>query len=190
MPVISRLRDKKLTVKNVAIREATEAKLAGHVIEDTNPYFVMLEIPHSGTNNIFVRAVAFYVCACLVFLLMSSMASAQSYTSTTATTAWNTARWNNSSDAAPYTTSFTANNAVSFTSGTYTFAGMGAATNVGNVTVASGVTVNFASIGSTYATGGAVRTIDVGAGGLFDLNQNALSTAAGTGFIKNGSGVF
>lgn len=118
------------------------------------------------------------------------MASAQSYTSTTATTAWNAARWNNTTDVAPYTSTFTANNAVSFTSGTYTFAGMGASTNVGNVTVASGVTVNFASIGSTYATGGAVRTIDVGAGGLFDLNQNALSTAAGTGFIKNGSGVF
>lgn len=118
-------------------------------------------------------------------------ASAQtSTTSTSATTAWNAARWNNSADAAPYASTFTANNTVSFTSGNYTFAGMGAATNVGNVAVASGVNVNFASIGGTYATGGLVQTIHVGAGGLFDLNANAVSTAVGTGFIKNGSGVF
>ena len=150
----------------------------------------MLPIPPSVATNVFVRAVAIYVCGFLFFLLMCAMASAQSYTSTSATTAWNAARWNNTTDAAPYTSTFTANNAVSFTSGTYTFAGMGATTNVGNVTVASGVTVNFASIGSTYATGGAVRTIDVGSGGLFDLNGNAFSTAAGTGLIKKGSGVF
>jgi len=184
------LRDEKLTVKNVAIREATEAKLAGHVVEDTNPQFVMLAIPHSGTNNIFVRTVAFYVCGFVSFLLMSSMASAQSFTSTTATTAWNAARWNNTTDVAPYTSTFTANNAVSFTSGSYTFAGMGASTNVGNVTVASGVTVNFASIGSTYATNGAVRTFNLGSGSLFDFNGQQISTAAGTGFIISGSGVF
>ena len=126
-------------------------------------------------------------------LAAASVGAAQgqiSFTSTSATTAWNAARWNNSSDAAPYTSTFTANNAVNFTSGTYTFAGMGAPTDVGNVTVASGVSVTFASIGSTYATGGAVRTINVGSGGLFDLNANAFSTAAGTGLIKSGAGVF
>jgi autotransporter-associated beta strand protein len=114
---------------------------------------------------------------------------AQSYTSTSAATAWSASRWN-STDAAPYTSVYTANNAVSFTSGTYTFAGMGATTNVGNVTVASGVTVNFASIGSTFATNGAVRTFDIGSGGLFDFNSQTISAAAGTGFIKTGAGVF
>ncbi len=113
-----------------------------------------------------------------------------SFTSTTATSAWNAARWNNSTDAAPYTSTFTANNAVNFTSGSYTFAGMGATTNVGNVTVNPGVSVSFSSTGSTYATGGAVRTLDIGEGGLFDLFGNSVSTAAGTGFIKNGPGVF
>ncbi|MEI8117454.1 MAG: YDG domain-containing protein, partial [Flavobacteriia bacterium] len=114
---------------------------------------------------------------------------AQSYTSTSAATAWSASRWN-STDAAPYTSVYTANNAVSFTSGTYTFAGMGATTNVGNVTVASGVTVNFASIGSTFATNGAVRTFDIGSGGLFDFNSQTISAVAGTGFIKTGAGVF
>ena len=113
-----------------------------------------------------------------------------SYTSTSATTAWNAARWNNSSDASPYTSAFTANNAVNFTSGTYNFAGMGASTNVGNVTVANNVTVSFTSIGSSFATNGAVRTFDIGSGGLFDFNAQSISTAAGTGFIKTGAGVF
>ncbi len=129
----------------------------------------------------------------LAALLGLGVAAAQaqtSFTSTTATSAWNAARWNNTTDAAPYTSAFTANNAVSFTSGSYTFAGMGATTNVGNVTVAPGVSVSFSSIGSTYATGGLVRTINVGAGGLFDLSGNSVSTAGGTGLIKSGDGVF
>lgn len=149
----------------------------------------MLSIPRSFATNLFVRAVAIYVFGFLYFLLMCTMASAQSYTSTSDTTAWNAARWNNSADVAPYTSTYTANNAVSFTSGTYSFAGMGATINVGNVTVASGVSVNFASIGSTFATGGNVRTFSVGSGGLFDFQGQSISTAAGTGFIKSGDGV-
>jgi autotransporter-associated beta strand protein len=160
-----------------------------HAANLTPLRFVMPPIPHSVATNVFVRAVAIYVCGFLFFLLMCAMASAQSYTSTSATTAWNAARWNNTADAAPYTSAYTANNAVSFTSGTYTFAGMGASTNVGNVTVASGVTVNFASIGSTFATGGNVRTFNIGSGALFDFQGQAISTAAGTGFIKSGDGV-
>lgn len=123
-----------------------------------------------------------------------SAATAQSFTSTTSTAAWGTSRWNNSSDAAPYTSAFTANNSVSFTSGTYTFAtgmGSGNTVNVGNVTVASNVTVSFTgSIAGTFATGGSVRTLDVGSGGILDLSSQNISTASGTGFIKNGAGVF
>ena len=145
----------------------------------------MPPIPPFVATNVLMRAVAI----CLCGLLMCGIARAQSYTSTSATTAWNAARWNNTTDAAPYVSSFTANNSVSFTSGTYTFAGMGASTNVGNVTVASGVTVNFASIGSTFATGGAVRSFNIGSGALFDFQGQAISTAAGTGFIKSGDGV-
>lgn len=130
-----------------------------------------------------------FVCSITSAILMSP-ASADSYTDATATGAWNTARWNNTTDAAPYTSTYTAGNAVQFTSGTYSFAGMGASINVGNVTLANNVTVNFASIGSTYGTGGNVRTITTGTGALFDLNSNSVSTTAGTGFIKNGSGTW
>lgn len=130
---------------------------------------------------------AFAIALALVCGLTS--VQAQSYTSTSDTGSWNTSRWNNSSDAAPYTSSYTANRAVSFTSGTYSFAGMGGAINVGNITVASGVTVNFTAAGGTFQTAGLVRTINVGSGGTLDFSTQVISAAAGTGFIKNGAGV-
>jgi fibronectin-binding autotransporter adhesin len=149
----------------------------------------MLQIPSSVATNVFVRAAAIYVCGFLFFLLMCAMASAQSYTSTSATTAWNASRWNNSADAAPYASAYTVNNAVSFTSGTYSIAGMGGAINVGNITVANGVTVNFTAASSTFQTAGTVRTINVGSGGTLDFSNQNFSTATGVGFIKNGAGV-
>lgn len=84
--------------------------------------------------------------ASLVIALTAASSSAQaqtSYTSTSNATAWNAARWNNSSNAAPYGSTYTANNNVSFTSGNYTFGGMGAAVNVGNVTLSDNVKVTF-----------------------------------------------
>lgn len=115
---------------------------------------------------------------------------ADSFTDVAAAGAWNTARWNNTVDAAPYTATYTAGSPVQFTAGTYTFAGMGASINVGNVTLAGGVTVNFPTIGSTFGTGGNVRTITTGAGSLFDLQSQSVSTTAGTGFIKDGAGAW
>ena len=150
----------------------------------------MLSIPPSVATNIFVRTVAIYICGSLFFLLMCSMASAQSFTGTSSTGFWNTSRWNNSTDATPYTSAWVANNNASFTSGTYNFSGANSsgAVNVGNIILASGVTVNFTAASGTIATS-ATRTIDVGSGALLDFNTQAMSTAAGTGFIKNGAGV-
>ena len=128
----------------------------------------------------------------LIALAAATLAGAQaqtSYTSTSATTAWNASRWNNSADGPTYTSTYTANNNVAFTSGNYSIGGMGASTNVGNITLSSNVTVNFTA-GSTFATNGAVRTISLGSGSLFDFNTQQISTAAGTGFIISGSGVF
>lgn len=123
-------------------------------------------------------------------LLGSSHANAQTSFTDTATGAWNTARWNNTADAVPYTSAFTDNNAVNFTTGTYNIAGMGAVINVGNVTLSDNVTVNFTAASSTYATGGLVRTIDVGTNSTYNMSTQAVSTAAGTGFIKSGAGTW
>ena len=136
------------------------------------------------------RIPARLVASLALALVAAGAARAQSYTSTSSTLAWNASRWNNSANGPTYTAAFTANNAVYFTSGNYSFAGMGAATNVGNVTVSNNVSVNFAGIGSSFGTNGAVRTISLGSGSTFDFNGQAISTTAGTGFIISGSGVF
>ena len=122
---------------------------------------------------------------------LPTTASAQTtyYTGTASTGAWNASRWSTSSSG-PFNASYAASGPVSFTSGSYSFGGMGAPTNVGNVTVLSNVNVAFTSIGSTYATGGNVQTVDVASGGVYDLGSQAISTAAGTGFLKTGAGVF
>ena len=112
-----------------------------------------------------------------------------SYTSTSATGAWNTSRWNNTSDATPYTATFTDYNNVNFTSGSYLFGGMGTTINVGNITLASDVTVTFTANTGTVGTGGVKITFDVGSGATLDFSTQGFSTATGTGFIKSGSGV-
>ena len=127
--------------------------------------------------------------------LLAGGASAQaqtSYTGTASAGLWNSSRWNNSADASPYTSAWAANNAASFAAGAYTFTAAntsGQVVNVGNVTLASGATVNFSGAGGTFGTGGAVRTLDIGTGSLLDFGTQAMSTVAGTGFIKNGAGV-
>ncbi|MBJ7285773.1 MAG: autotransporter-associated beta strand repeat-containing protein [Akkermansiaceae bacterium] len=147
-------------------------------------------------NNILntVRNFKFAV-ATFTALLLAGGASAQaqtSYTGTASTGIWNSTRWNNTSDASPYTSAWIANNAASFAAGAYTFttaATSGVTVNVGNITLASGATVTFSGALGTFGTGGAVRTLDIGTGSLLDFGTQATSTAAGTGFIKNGAGV-
>jgi len=136
-----------------------------------------------------------FAIATFIALLLAGGASAQaqtSYTGTASTGIWNSSRWNNSADASPYTSAWIANNAASFAAGTYTFttaATSGVTVNVGNITLASGATVTFSGALGTFGTGGAVRTLDIGTGSLLDFGTQASSTAAGTGFIKNGAGV-
>ncbi|MCK9453054.1 MAG: T9SS type A sorting domain-containing protein [Bacteroidales bacterium] len=124
----------------------------------------------------------------VLLFLGGSVWGQTSYTSTSVSTAWNDSRWNNASDAAPYTAAYEANNEVNFTSGNYSFAGMGAAINVGNINVASGANVIFTENVSTFATGGNVRTITVASGSTIDFDKQSFSTAGGTGFIKEGEG--
>jgi autotransporter-associated beta strand protein len=131
------------------------------------------------------------IAATTLALSASNVMAQTSFTSTSATGAWNTARWNNSTDGPAYSSTYTANQPVNFTSTTgtsFSFAGMGAAINVGNVTVAPGVSVTFGSTGSTYSTNAAVRTMDIGSGASFNFNGQAISTSTGTGFNKTGSG--
>ena len=122
---------------------------------------------------------------------MSGLSYAQtSYTDVSVTTAWNDLRWNNSEDAEPYDSAFTPDNDVIFTSGAYLFAGMGDTIDLGNISLNSGVSVNFTASSGLLSTGGEISTLDIGSGSLLDFGSQAFTTAeAGMGFIKNGAGV-
>ncbi len=85
-----------------------------------------------------------------------------------------TSAWANSSDIL-----FTANSAITNVTNT----------PVGNITISPGVTVTLTAAG-TYSTGAGIRTVDIGAGGLFVWNGQGVSTTAGTGFVKNGTGTW
>jgi autotransporter-associated beta strand protein len=76
------------------------------------------------------------------------------------------------------TAQFTAN------TGALTFA----STNVTGVTVDPGVIAAITTTGGTWSTSGTVMPVDVGAGGVFDMASQGVSTAAGVGFNKTGSG--
>lgn len=149
---------------------------------------LMKSIPTASTsqNRIPTRLVASLAFA---FGSLYSASAQTSYTSNSATGAWNTARWNNSADGPSYTGTFTANNAVSFTSGNYSFSGMGAVINIGNISLSDNVNVTFTGASNSIATNGNVRTITVGTGSVLNFGTQDTSTTAGTGFIKNGPGV-
>ena len=128
---------------------------------------------------------------------MSPTASAQLYTSTTSTGNWlNTTgtagRWSSSSSG-PFSSNFVASsNTIFATAGTYTFDRLvttGSAT-LGNITTAANVNIGFTtSSGQTLnfgGAGGAVRTIDLGAGSTVDFGSIAM--VVGNGITKNGAG--
>ncbi len=145
-------------------------------------------------NNILntVRNYKFAI-ATFTALLLAGVANAQaqtSYTGTASTGLWNSSRWNNSADASPFTSAWIASNSASFAAGAYTFTGANTsgAVNVGNITLASGVTVTFSAVSGTIGTT-AVRTLNIGTGSLLDFGTQATSTQVGTGFIKSGAGV-
>jgi autotransporter-associated beta strand protein len=122
-------------------------------------------------------------------LLAAPQAQAQLYTGTNSTGLWSTNRWSSSTNG-PFTSAWSANSSSVFLTGsTYTFTG-GGTTNIGNVTVETGASVRFTAVSGTLATGGNVRTLNIGSGAVLDFNLQALSTAAGTGFIKTGDGVY
>ena len=106
-----------------------------------------------------IRDYKFAIATCTA-LLLAGGASAQaqtSYTGTTSTGLWLSSRWNNSADASPYTSAFTANNTASFAAGSYTFNGSGTV-NIGNITLASSANVTFSAASGTLGTGGNLET--------------------------------
>jgi len=157
-------------------------------------WFRTNELKINNVKNSILNTVRSYNVAIATFvaLLLAGGASAHaqtSYTGTSSTGLWNSSRWNNSADDSPYTSAWTANRAASFAAGAYTFTGgSGGPVFVGNITLDSGATVTFSEASGTIRTS-ATRTLNIGDGSLLDFNAQAMSSATGTGFIKNGAGV-
>lgn len=127
-------------------------------------------------------------CAALATLAGDSDAFAQLYWNTNGTGASITAaNWNTSGTGATYSTAwsngsnivFTASSAITYVS----------TTPVGNLSITNSATVAWTTSGS-YSTGGAIRTFDIGTGSRLNWNSQGVTSAAGTGFIKNGEGTW
>ena len=127
-------------------------------------------------------------------LLMAPTASAQLYTSTTSTGNWlNTSgtagRWSPISSG-PFSSNYVSGSNTSFTTaGTYTFDRLvttGSAT-LGNITTVDNVSIGFTTTsGQTLSFGGAVSTLDFGAGSVVDFGSLAITLT--NGITKNGAG--
>lgn len=124
----------------------------------------------------------------LFFLVLcASGASAQLYWNTNGVSNTLTATNWGTVPAGPFTTAWTNGSNINFTANSLI-------TNVttipvGNFTIINGSTVTWTAAG-TYSTGAGVRTFDIGASSTLTWNGQTISTAAGTGFIKNGTGVW
>ena len=122
------------------------------------------------------------------FAALCTSGSAQTlYWNTNGTSAsWTAANWSSVSTG-PFTTAWTNSSNVQFTAD----ASITYVTNtpIGNVTLDSGVTVGVTAAG-TMSTGGNVRTFDIGSGATLNWTGQSVSTASGTGFVKNGSGAW
>ena len=123
-------------------------------------------------------------------LLTPASSSAQLYTTTSSTDAWNSARWSTDSGG-PFTSAWVTGTSTSFvTSGTYTFGSMFSTTGtIGDITTGTNVTIGFTnSTSQQYGFGGAIKTFDVGAGSVIDFGGIALLGTGGNGLVKNGAG--
>jgi autotransporter-associated beta strand protein len=117
----------------------------------------------------------------------SALAATQYYKSTTAANAWTGSFWG-SSGAEPFTSAWVSGSDADFVdNGGIALALTGATTQFASITANESVTLTAAG---TLGTGGTVASVTVASGKTLNFQGQALSTAAGTGFIKNGLGTW
>ena len=123
-----------------------------------------------------------------LFVATAPTAHAQSfYKSTTAANVWTGSFWGTSA-AGPFNGAWVSGaNVVFVDNGGTALALTGATTNFASITANESVNV---TAGGTLGTNGTVATVTVATGKNLNFAGQALSTAAGTGFIKNGAGTW
>ena len=133
-----------------------------------------------------MKKLTFLVSLLFLFSIMPLVCLAQLFWNTNGSSAsWTASNWG-TSGSGPFTNAWVSNSNTEFTANSsVTFA----TTSIGNIKVNNGVTATLTAAG-TLGTNGNVRTIDVDGSGYLDFNNQAISTAGGTGFIKNGTGTW
>ena len=121
----------------------------------------------------------------LLTLSFTTVRGATLYWKTASAGVWTGSLWSTLAGG-PYTTNWATGSDVVFeANGGTALTITGATTIIGSLTVNENVTV---TSGGTLQTGGSVVSIDVASGKTLTFGSQSLSTAAGTGFIKNGLG--
>jgi autotransporter-associated beta strand protein len=135
-------------------------------------------------NRILLAAVTL---AGFAFAAPSADAATQYYNSITAANTWTGSFWG-SSAAGPFTSAWVSGSDANFVdNGGIALALTGVTTNFASITADESVTV---TAGGTLGTGGTVASVTVASGKTLNFQGQALSTAPGTGFIKNGLGTW
>lgn len=119
----------------------------------------------------------------------SAICAAPLYWKTSTAAAWDSAAWA-TAPGGTYDQAWVSGANVVFEDNggtTLTIKGPAATTQFASITANENVTV---TASSTLGTGGTVAIIDVADGKTLDFAGQALSTAAGTGFVKNGPGTW
>ena len=131
--------------------------------------------------------VAAITLAGFAFAASSALAATQYYKSTTAANAWTGSFWG-SSEAGPFTSAWVSGSDANFVdNGGTALALIGATTAFASITANESVTL---TAGGTLGTGGTVASVTVASGKTLNTQGQNFSTAAGTGFIKNGLGTW
>ncbi len=126
------------------------------------------------------------IAAGIAFVPEQAQAQTLFYKSTTAGNAWTGSFWGTSA-AGPFNTAWVSGRAVNFVdNGGVALALTGATTNFSSIVANESVNV---TASGTIGTGGTVASITVAAGKNMNFGTQAISVAAGTGFIKNGDGI-
>lgn len=135
-----------------------------------------------------VARLSFPLASALAALLAASAPKAEAqlfYKSTTAANSWTGNFWG-SSAAGPFTGAWVSGSNVTFVAnGGTALALTGATTQFASITADENVNV---TASGTLGTGGTVATVTVNTGKNMNFGTQAISTAAGTGLIKNGPG--
>ncbi|MCW1925069.1 autotransporter-associated beta strand repeat-containing protein [Luteolibacter arcticus] len=129
----------------------------------------------------------FTVASLLSVASLTSICAAPLYWKTSTAAAWTSATWA-TSPGGTYDQPWVAGSDVIFEDNLGTALTItGAATDFASITANENVTV---TPGGTLGTGGTMAIVDVASGKTLNFAAQAISTAAGTGFVKNGAGIW